>query len=150
MNSTPSMPRVREIRSLWCVDESRAVAGERIEAAVVVALDAVCGAAPAGPLQEVGPWRRPLRRSLSLYDTCELVVTVAPSGDEHLVRAEVCFDASDRRVDTYMTLGMSIVGIPFAFAWREVSVRRARAFAAETLGRFFDVLGAVASRAGYR
>jgi hypothetical protein len=142
---------IREIRSRWSVEDVREVTGERIEAAIVFALDALYGPDQAKPSEETSRWSCAIRSPLSLFNTCEIVVSIASEAESSaVVRVEVWFDASDRRVDVYTALGMSVVGLPVAFAWREVSVHRARAFAAATTGRFFEVLTARATSSAYR
>ena len=88
--------------------------------------------------ERLGCWRGKLSHPMSLFDECEIEVTIGENGTSCLVRGAIAFDASPARVVGFVSLASSIVGTPAAYAWRAVSIGAAKRFARET----FDLLWA--------
>ena len=141
-----------DVRSRWSVGESRkiergAVALERI--LTDVAREAL-GVAVEN--HDARHWRARIARPWSMFDQCEVTVTLADGDDggSSTVRVEVTFDASLSRIGMMMWLTTSVVGIPLAWGWRERSVKRARAHGSAMLSRFWRLLDAHAGASVYR
>lgn len=147
------MPRW-EVRSNWHIGESREfeLAPSQIEDFVADALRRVTGQEPIVMPDAPHEWIVPMRRAFSLYDQWALEVTIAPVADgmRTKVTADVSFDASASRIDTFVMTTSSVVGIPLAFGWRAQSQRSARKQAEKLFAEIWKALAPRVETSAYR
>ena len=137
----------------WNIEESRRfeVPLSRLEATASDAIRRV----HQGVLEPDGPnaWRGRIRRSMSLFDQCDLSVTfeVAEDSDSAtVVHADLAFEATSSRVAGMLWMNISVIGIPFALGWRQQSIRMGRHYARQTFDELWDGMQGPQPRGAYR
>jgi hypothetical protein len=135
----------------WSVDDAK-----EIERAVSQMGDYVEEAfrkiVPEGVEETAGTWKGVLHRRLSLYDRCEVVVTLTGEPDDirSKVAVSIVFDASASRVEALMMSTTSLVGIPFGWGWRIQSLASSKRVARQLLETFWASLLPRLEQTAYR
>ena len=133
-------PRIGDVDTRWHVTDSRTFEMP-LERVRLVLPDALATVTKLGGT----------RRRLSIFDRCELSAE-ATEGSEGGARvdATVTFEASDQRVGALVMITTSVIGIPLGVAWRQLSVREARAHARATLDALWRAIRELAPASVYR
>jgi hypothetical protein len=135
----------------WSVEDSREIerAASQLEDFVAEAFRTIV---PDGTEQPTGTWRGTLSRRFSLYDRCEVVVTLtgAPEEMRSKVEISVAFEASPTRVEALMMSTTSIIGIPFGWGWRLQSMRASKKAARQLFEAFWRALLPRLEQVAYR
>lgn len=97
-------------------------------------------------------WRSELSLPKCLFDACRVEASLSEIEGRAACAMRIAFrfESTEMRLNQVLWLGMTLVGLPVAYAWRSVSIRQAKGYADRSLDALWAGLAEVDRHDVYR